>query len=118
MPNAVAWNLQMKVQEGRLDAARTLMTEMVEATRGEPGAQDYEWYVGEDGSVCHIFERYVDSDAALQHLENFGANFAERFMACFAPTAFYVYGEPSDDVRATLDDFGAAYLGPFGGFSR
>jgi hypothetical protein len=58
------------------------------------------------------------SAAALEHLGNFGANFAERFLACLDPTGFYVYGDPSADVRSVLDGFGAAYLGSFGGFSR
>ena len=66
----------------------------------------------------HIYERYADSDAAVVHLGNFGAKFAERFLQCFEPTDLYVYGEPSDEARAALDGFGAVYLGTFGGFSR
>ena len=69
-----------------------------------------------DGRACHICEKYADSAAALAHLGNFGANFAERFMVCFAPTALHVYGEPSEEVRGVLDSFGAVYLGSFGGF--
>jgi hypothetical protein len=68
--------------------------------------------------VCHVHERYADSAAALVHLGNFGAKFAERFLQCFEPTDLYVYGEPSDEVRATLDGFGATYLETFGGFIR
>jgi quinol monooxygenase YgiN len=116
MSEAVSWNLQLSVQEGRLDDARSLMEEMVQATRREPGTRAYEWFLSNDGSVCHINERYADSSAVVEHLGNFGANFAERFLACLTPTAFCVYGEPSDEARAVLDGFGAVYLGPFGGF--
>ena len=94
------------------------MTEMVEATKREPGTTGYEWFLSADGTTCHIREEYADSDAAGTHLANFGANFAERFLACFTPTAFYVYGDPSAEVRTVLDGFGAHYLGTFGGFSR
>lgn len=118
MPNTVSWNLQLAVRDGRLDDARTLMQEMVNATRAEDGALGYEWFLSAEGGTCHINERYRDSAAALVHLGNFGANFAERFMACFDPTSFSVYGEPSDDVRAILDGFGASYLGTLGGFTR
>lgn len=118
MSDVVSWNLQLSVQDGRLDEARSLMSEMVEATKQESGSLGYEWFLSGDGSSCHICERYADSGAALEHLGNFGENFAERFLACFAPTAFYVYGEPSDEVRGVLDGFGAAYLGTLGGFSR
>jgi quinol monooxygenase YgiN len=118
MSESVSWNLQVDVQDGRLDEARALMSEMVASTRQEPGALVYEWFLSPDGQVCHLCERYADSAAALEHLESFGANFAERFLACFAPAAFYVYGDPSDEVREVLDGFGAVYLGPFGGFAR
>ena len=118
MTGHVSWNLQLTVQEGQLEDARSLMAEMVSATTDETGAMGYEWFLSADGAVLHIHEQYVDSAAALEHLGNFGANFAERFMNCFAPTAFWVYGEPSAEVRGVLDGFGAVYLGPIGGFRR
>lgn len=118
MSGPVSWNLQLGVQGGRLDEARALMSEMVTATEQEPGAIGYEWFLSPDGRVCHICEKYSDSAAALEHLGNFGANFAERFLELFAPTSFHVYGEPSDEVRGVLDGFGAVYLGPLGGFTR
>jgi quinol monooxygenase YgiN len=118
MSDTVSWSLQLAVQPGRLDDARALLSEMVEATRQEPGTLRYEWFLSPDGSGVHFCERFVDSAAALEHLGNFGANFAERFMSCFAPTAFYIYGEPSDEVRGVVDGFGATYLGLGGGFVR
>ncbi len=118
MSDTVSWNLQMSVREGRLSDARELMPEMVESTRGESGTLGYEWFLGAGGTVCHVHERYADSDAAVVHLGNFGAKFAERFLQCFEPTALYVYGEPSDEARAALDGLGAVYLETFGGFSR
>ena len=118
MSDIVSWNLQMSVREGQLSAARDLMPEMVEATRGEPGTLGYEWFLSGDETLCHVYERYADSDAALAHLGTFGTKFAERFLQCFEPTALYVYGEPSDEARAALEGFGAVYLGTFGGFSR
>lgn len=118
MSTAVSWNLQMRVRDGSLDEARELMKEMVTSTLQEPGTQGYEWFLSEDGGHCHINERYADSDAVMAHLGNFGEKFAERFLACFEPTALSVYGKPSDEARAALDNFGATYLAPFGGFSR
>ena len=107
MSDTVSWNLQMSVREGQLGDARDLMPEMVEATRGEAGTLGYEWFLGGDGTVCHIYERYADSDAAVVHLGNFGAKFAERFLQCFEPTSLFVYGEPSDEARAALDGLAA-----------
>jgi len=42
MSNAVSWNLQLSVNDDRLDDARALMDEMVAATNSEPGTQVYE----------------------------------------------------------------------------
>ena len=102
----------------RRAADRDLMTEMVESTRGEAGTLSYEWFLNQGGTVCHMMDRYADSDAAMIHLGNFGSKFAERFLQCFEVTGFSVYGEPSDEVRAALDGFGAVYLGTLGGFTR
>ena len=59
MSDTVSWNLQMSVREGQLSDARDLMPEMVEATRGEAGTLGYEWFLGGDGTVCHIYERML-----------------------------------------------------------
>lgn len=118
MSTVVSWNLQMFVRDGRLDDARELMEEMVASTREESGTLGYEWFLSEDGSACHIYERYADSDAVMVHVGNFGSKFAERFLGCFEPTSLSVYGDPSPEARAALDGLGASYLDWFGGFSR
>ncbi len=118
MSEMVSWNLQLTVRDGQLDALRALMAEMVTSTQQEPGTIGYEWFLSADESTCHLHERYVDSAAALAHIGTFGSTFAERFLGCLEPTALYVYGNPSADVRGALDGFGAAYLGTFGGFHR
>ncbi len=118
MSPVVSWNLQLSVREGQLEPFRGLIDEMVASTRSEPGALTYEWFLSADGSTCHIYERYADSGATMEHLGNFGTKFAERFLACVQPTGFFVYGNPSQEVREVLDTLGAVYLGWFGGLSR
>ncbi len=109
----------MLVRDGCLDDARALVPEMVAATRrDEPGALTYEYFLSEDGSSCHIYERYADSQAVMAHLGNFGTHFADRFMACFEPTSLSVYGPASNEVRDALAGFGATHLGLLAGFSR
>ena len=118
MSTTVSWNLQVSIRKGRFDEFEALMHEMVDSTRTEPGALMYECFLSDDKSTCHLYERYADSDAVMTHLGNFGAKFADRFLEFTEPTSLSVYGEPTGEVRAVLDGFGAQYLGPFGGFSR
>jgi quinol monooxygenase YgiN len=118
MPNPVAWNLRLAVREGRLEAARALMEEMIASTRDEASALGFEWYLDEDGGVCHIRERYANSAAVMEHLGNFGTHFSGRFLECFEPTEMTVYGDPPAEARAVLDGFGARYIGEWGGFHR
>lgn len=115
----VSWMLELSVQPGRAADLRALMEEMVSATRAnEPGTLDYEWSTNDDGSVCHIFERYADSAAVMVHMSTFGEKFAARFLSLVKPVRFVVYGSPSQPVREALAPFGAVFLQPLGGFSR
>ncbi len=118
MENVVSWILRLNVKPGQLETFRSLMEEMVESTRAEPGTLAYEWFVDGAGEAVHIYERYADSAAVLAHGATFGEKFAERFMGSVDPTGFDIYGAPSDDVKAAFADFSPSYLGVFGGFAR
>ncbi len=119
MATDIFWTLELSVQPGRERDFRVLMEEMVASTRAnEPGTLSYEWSTSGDRSVCHIFERYVDSAAVITHLAAFDEKFAGRFLDLFKPTHFVVYGSPSQEVKDALADFNAIYMQPVGGFSR
>ncbi len=118
MDGDVSWIVEFAVKAGQLEGFRALMEEMVASTRQEEGALAYQWFVSNDGSAVHIYERYASSAAVLEHLKSFGEKFAERFLAAVDPTRFMVYGAPSDEVKQALSGFGPTYLGPFGGFAR
>ncbi|MBW4707085.1 antibiotic biosynthesis monooxygenase [Roseobacter sp. YSTF-M11] len=119
MNDHIEWVLEMNVQDGQGDAVQPLVDEMVAATlKTEPGALTYEYYVTPDRTRCTVLECYVDSDAAMTHLANFGANFADRFLTTFTPVRFTVYGPANDDVQSALAGFGATFEGRVGGFHR
>jgi quinol monooxygenase YgiN len=119
MSENVYWMLELEILPERKQDFEALMTEMVERTRNaEPGTINYEWSTSPDGRLCHLYERYSDSDAALKHLESFGANFAERFLAILKPIRFVVYGAPSEKVQQALADFTPVYMRTAGGFAR
>lgn len=118
MSENVSWLLELAVKPGELGTFEALMHEMVESTQAEPGTLSYEWSISDARDVCHVYERYADSAAALAHMGSFGANFAGRFLAAATPTRLTVYGTPSDEVKKGLSGFGPVFLAPFGGFAR
>ena len=119
MTTPVSWNLELDIQSGREADFRALMAEMVTATKAdEPGALNYEWSLSADRKRCHLYERYADSNATMDHLGNFGSKFAERFMAVLTPVGFTIYGTPSAAVKAALAAFNPTYMTPAAGFSR
>ncbi len=115
----VAWNLECAVKPGQLENLKTLMAEMVDATRdNEPGTLNYEWSLSEDGKTCHIYERYVDSSATMIHLASFDKNYAQRFQEVVDMTGCTLYGRPSEEVKQALEGLGTRYMAPLGGFAR
>jgi quinol monooxygenase YgiN len=118
MKDHVAWVIELAVKEGQLDTFTALMEEMVEGTSAEPKTLAYEWYISDDATEVHIFEKYADSEAMILHVNGFLEKWAARFMECVDITRFVVYGDPSPAAREILDSWHARYLGPWGGFSR
>ena len=116
MPAEVSWILEASFQPGREKDFRILVDEMVAATRAN--TLNYEWSTSPDGSVCHIFERYVDSAAVMIHLATFGQKYASRFLEVLKPVRFVVYGSPNLDVKNALAAFNTVYMQPVGGFSK
>jgi len=118
MGSYVSWVIELALKPGKLDDFKALMDEMVESTQAEPGTLGYEWFFSDDGSACHIYERYADSKAMLSHVGGFQEKFAARFLDMADVTRFVVYGSPSDEARKVLDGFGASYMAQLGGFAR
>ncbi|MGK2855949.1 MAG: putative quinol monooxygenase [Thermoanaerobaculia bacterium] len=119
MKNWVAWMLEMQVVDGRERDVRALMDEMVSATQAnEPGTLNYEWSFSADGKTCHLYERYVDSDAAMIHAGTFDARFAGRFLEVLKPTRFVFYGSPSQDVMDAAATFNPSVMIPAAAVTR
>jgi quinol monooxygenase YgiN len=110
----ISWHAELIVRPGQLPAFLALTEEMVTVTRRESGALAYQRFITADRGCVHVYERYRDSDAALEHLHVFRERFAERFGALVERKRFTVFGEPSVALRHILDSVGATYCEPFG----
>jgi quinol monooxygenase YgiN len=118
MDKQVSWLVEVEVKQGQLDAFKQLVSDMVESTSPEPGTLSYEWFISDDGTLVHIYERYADSEALLTHFQGFLDKFAERFSAAVDLKRFAVYGEASDEAREALAALNPIFLGTLGGFVR
>jgi quinol monooxygenase YgiN len=114
MGGQIGWCVELAVLPGQLDNFTDLTAEMVGETAKEPGVLAYERFVTADGQTVHVIERYESSDAALAHLRTFQEKFAERFSSMVGRRRFTVYGNPSADLNAVLDGFGAVYFSRLG----
>jgi quinol monooxygenase YgiN len=117
MNDKVFFVLELEVKPGQIDDLRTVMREMLDLTRAEPGTLNYEWFLSDDGTSCHIFERYADSGAVLVHGTTFPENLNARFLA-FKPARLTVYGNASESLREALSAFEPTFMEPLGGFLR
>jgi quinol monooxygenase YgiN len=113
MSDQVSWHVELAVKSGQINNFRALTTEMMESTRAEAGVLNYERFISDDGNFVHVYERYANSAAAIEHLHTFTKKFSERFMTMVDRTHFTVFGNPTDELRELLDQFGATYLRPF-----
>ena len=117
MGNQISWHVVLAIKQDQLDDFQALTREMVEFTRTESGVLSYQRFASVDGKFVHGYERYADSAAALAHLRNFTTLFSERFSTLVDRSRFTVFGQPSHELQAVLDRFGAICLKPFGDFA-
>jgi quinol monooxygenase YgiN len=113
----VSWLVELTVEPDRVGEFWALTEEMVEASTQEPGTLIYERSMDDNG-VIHLYERYVDAEAALAHMQAFAERFSPTFSALVERRRFTVYGEPTPELRAVLNTVGATYAAPVAGFSR
>ena len=99
----VYWVFTVTVDQ--MDKFTPLIPKLVAATEKEPGALQFEFNIGDDQKTVDIFERYMDSKAALYHqTESFGP-FSKEFFAAAKLTRWVIYGTPSDEFRKANEGF-------------
>src|SRR6267142_3241482 len=112
----VYWVFTIAVDQ--MDKFTPLIPKLVAATEKEPGALQFEFNIGNDQKTVDIFERYMDSKAALFHqTESFGP-FSKEFFAMAKLTRCVIYGTPSDGCKKANADFQPIYMTPFFGCGR
>jgi len=105
----------LSVDPADFDRFHDLVKAIVAEARKEADTLTYQYMVDEARCVVHIVEGYRMS-GVLPHIDQTFAPYAETFLSLAKIEKLYVYGEPTPEIRAKLDGFGAIYLTQFEGF--
>jgi quinol monooxygenase YgiN len=99
--NEIKGIARVKILPGKVEEWKRLTAEAVEIVRTkDSGTLQYEIFFNADESEAVVFERYRDSDAALEHFANIG-----HLMAPLMETATItgeLLGTPNAQIRANL----------------
>ncbi len=114
----VHWIMELSIDQQKVNDIDTLMEELVSEADREIGTMAHEWNFSDDGSVCQLYERFVDADAAMLHLSMFGEQFADRFLSACSVTGVTILGYANEDVLGALARFSPNVLTQKAGFAR
>jgi quinol monooxygenase YgiN len=110
--NKIQLTARMKIHPGKLEEFKKLAKECMVAVKAkDKGALQYDWFFSEDQTECVIRETYVDSAAALNHATIVGELLAEMFK--ISDFSGELFGNMSDELRATLGGMGVKMYKPF-----
>jgi len=115
MTRQIYWILKASINEGKSDQLQALAKQFRELTEAESRAIGYEWST--NGNMLHIYERYVDSDAALEHTANIGSLLPE-LVELVTPVEIECYGPTTEGFREAFKDVPMVYFDTFEGFHR
>jgi len=79
----------------------------------------YEWHLSDDNSEATLMESFIDSDGAMQRLNNhMSSPIAEEVMQLVDIKEWLVFGNSKQDLIDALTPFGAKFKRQFCGFNH
>jgi quinol monooxygenase YgiN len=112
--------IEWTIGDGNLDTFRSHVIEGNRRVRDEePGAVSVRAFFSEDGTKCHLYECYEDSEAAMAHATGgVVAEMIPKFMALAEMTRLEVHGDVSHELAELLNAFGGLVFAEGDGFAR
>lgn len=87
----------MDVHPGKLEEFQAVAAAVIQVVREkDSGTLRYDWYHNADHSRYLVLERYRDSEAVLEHIENLGELFGALLELC--DLTLDVFGTPSAEL--------------------
>lgn len=112
----LGWIVEAQIRDDRFDEFKTIVEEIVAATRAEGGTLNYQYYVADDGAVL-VYERFANIESAHAHITNWD-NFADRWLGAAPSTRMIYLGDIPQDIQDRHATISPKVYKPFNGFSR
>jgi quinol monooxygenase YgiN len=103
---------RFKFHEGKVEEFKRLCAQVMDVVRAkDTGTLQYVIYLNEDQSEGVVYERYLDSEAVIEH----ATNVCDIMAAIFATGSVSgeLLGEPSAELTAATAGSGVSVFRPF-----
>ncbi len=119
---SISFIIDLKVNKESSENLNAFVKEITDnVLKTENFCSEYAYYISEDGASITLYEKYVDSDSAIKHGQNFiASSFFDRFFNLFTLNKFIVTGPASDEFKKFTAENGfiIEYRNSIDGFVR
>lgn len=116
----ISFVIEMRINKGKKMAdIKSFLAELTAFMRAnEPEGYDYGYYISENGKKVTLIEKYLTSEAAIRHADNFeGGENIKPFLDMFTLESFIITGNASDELKERLKAWKPSFRSPIGGWS-
>jgi predicted ester cyclase len=117
----VGFVIELSINKGsNVEEVKTLLKQLTEFMRtNEQEAYDYGYYISEDGKRITLIEKYLNSQAAILHADNFeGGSNMKPFMDSFTIESFILIGNSSKALQDRIKAYGVKPRKLIGGWTN
>ena len=117
----VGFVIELSINKGsNFEEVKTLLKQLTEFMRtNEQEAYDYGYYISEDQKRITLIEKYLNSQAAILHADNFeGGSNMKPFMDSFTIESFVLIGNSSKALQDRIKAYGVKPRKLIGGWTN
>jgi len=98
---SITFIIDLTVNSDSKEDINVFVNEITEnVMKNEDFCLEYGYYMSEDGVSVTLYEKYIDSQSAVKHGQNFmGGAYFERFFNLFTLDKFIVTGPATDEFK-------------------
>ena len=114
----ISWNVEAKIKKGKLDELKELITKGSSQVKiNGINTLAYEFWFSPDNKIVHYYNRYLNSEALIFHMNNISPMLPE-LLKLATPKKITVYGPANDSVKKIIKHLNPSYFNNYGGFTR